>query len=210
MKFTLVEGMELEEEVLNEKTSIYYELANYLMSDISNNTSHPGGFISHLKEWQRRELIDELTIYVRNKYELQDPKEITDKVHEIMNTWVVHHINGIHPDKYKTVNNNSNNLVLLDGTKLHEEVTQRYKEEIVKCVQNLPVQVNDDVDKLLLRLLVVCKETQVDVNDILSIDMSGFEEALYSVANKLTQFFITNYPRTRNDVIYLSDLNLSW
>lgn len=36
------------------------------------------------------------------------------------------------------------------------------------------------------------------------------EEVLYSVANKLTQFFITNYPRTRNDVIYLSDLNLSW
>lgn len=210
MKFRLVEELELEEEVLNEKTDIYYELANYLMPDISNNPHNPRGFISHLGEGKRQELVDGLTTYVRNKYKLQDPKEITDRVHEIMNAWVVHHINGIHPDSYKNVNNNSDNIALLDGTNLHEEVTQRYKEEIVKCVQNIPVQVNDDVDKLLLRLLVVCKETQVDVNNILSIDMGGFEEALYGIADKLTQFFITNYPRTRNDVIYLSDLNLSW
>lgn len=210
MKFRLVEDFDLEEEVLNEKTDIYYELANYLMPDISNNSYTPNGFISHLSASKRQELIDALTTYVRNKYQLQNPQDISNKVNEIVNAWVVHHINGIHPNSYKDANNMSTNIALLDGVNLHQEINQKYKEEIVKCVKNIPVQINDDVDKLLLRLLVVCKETQVDVNNILSIDMSGFEEALYGIANKLTQFFITNYPRTCNDVIYLSDLNLSW
>jgi hypothetical protein len=123
---------------------------------------------------------------------------------------VVHHINGIHPTGYKDINNRSINIALLDGINLHQEISQKYKEEIVKCVKNIPVQINDDVDKLLLRLLVVCKETGVDAKNILAIDMGGFEEALYGIADKLTKFFTTNYPRTRNDVIYLSDLNLSW
>ena len=210
MKFKLVEDMSLSEEILNEKTDIYYELSNYLMPDISNNKHNPRGFISHLGKGKRQELTDGLTAYIRGKYKLQDPKDIADRVHEIMNAWVVHHINGIHPDSYKNSNNNSNNIALIDGINLHEEITQRYKEEIVKYIQNFPVQINDDVDKLLLRLLVVCKETQVDIKNILAIDMGGFEEALYGISDKLTQFFTTNYPRTRNDIIYLSDLNLSW
>lgn len=210
MKFRLVEKVTLEEEVLNEKTDIYYELANYLMQDISNNSYTPSGFISHLGESKRQELIDSLTTYVRNKYQLQDSQEISNRVNEIMNAWVVHHINGIHPTSYKDINNRSINIALLDGINLHQEISQKYKEEIVKCVKNIPVQINDDVDKLLLRLLVVCKETGVDAKNILAIDMGGFEEALYGISDKLTKFFTTNYPRTRNDVIYLSDLNLSW
>lgn len=210
MKFRLVEGISLEEDVLNEKTDIYYELANYLMTDISNNKHNPRGFISHLGNGKKQELIDRLTTYVRNTYKLNNPKDIVDTVNVIMNEWVVHHINGVHPDSYKNTNNKSSNIALLDGVKLHGEITERYKEEISKCVQNIPVQINDDVDKLLLRLLVVCRETGRDPKSILSIDMGGFEEALYGISDKLTQFFNTNYPRTRSDIIYLSDLNLSW
>lgn len=210
MKFKLVETINTKKSVLNEKTDIYYELSNYLMSDMSNNVYNPRAFISHLGEKKRQELIDGITNYVRTNYKLQDPQQIAVEVNNILTNWVVHHINGVHPDSYLKVDNSSHNIVLLNGQKLHTEVTDNYQAEIVKYTQHLPVLINDDVDKLLLRLIVVCRETGVNVSDILSIDISGFESALYNIPNKLTQYFESNYPRTRPDVIYLSDFNLSW
>lgn len=199
----------LNEDTLQEKTDISYELSNFLLSDISNNSNNPKGYKGILNKKQKDELKLKLFDYVKHNFNLKNDNEVYNQVDYILNNWITHHINGIHRTSKLDTSNSSNNVAFLGSRNLHKDITDDYKSEIVRLTKDINIYGNTDVDKLLVRLFVVCKENNINVNEVTNINFDTLESVLYDIPNKLTNFFNNKY-RGRKDIICLGDLNLSW
>lgn len=125
---------------------------------------------------------------------------------KIIQAWQSHHINGIHPDG-KIKLSDVKNIALVDQ-QVHQYVTARNKEIIENEVMKIPTIFNDDVDKLIFRLLVTCAATNVNPSTIFRISLKNFDSILNGIPNIVDNEFRTAYPKSTTGVIYLSELKL--
>ena len=210
MKFKLVEEFDSglynksTIDTLNESASVADELANHLLSDMSDRNNRSKGYKASLSSKQKDKLKECLLIHCKQKYNISDDNEAITVRDDIWREWPAHHINGIHPYSMLSENNNAHNIALVHPD-LHPSITATNKSIIKSACNKLPEIKGPDIDKLIYRIVMICKTKNIPASSILKIGFKEAENIINNIVEDIDKTFRETYVNNDN-VIYLEDV----
>lgn len=195
------------EELFTEATKYEDELAVHILADMANAKYRLSGYKASLSKNQKSALESALLNYCKNNLKLGG-KAAHDKVDYIWNVWHVHHINGVHPTSRNNENNRAHNVAFISPD-IHDYITNTNRDIVRQMCNSLPTLVSNNVDKMIFRLLMVCRAEKVNPSEVLKIGFKDFDNFMKSIPKALDENFRQLFKYSDDRVIYIEDLHVS-